>query len=435
MIANKVDAKMGVVLKELTRALCEFLGNALPRLDPEGWWTEVVLPSLSLQQTEHVRRRDVSDLSGLDLAALLRVFDASWWELSRRQSLPPECRHYLKELQSVGNRWAHASATDEPADTVYRDLDTAQRLLTAIAPEHHLLDVLGELKQKALGVGREQTPAERTERESIARETTATPFSVGTVVRLKSAPSKTGAIIESLEGHPEGRYTLFIDGVRRQFYASQLLPPDKSTEAPFRVETAEAFHARLSAVQITHPGASSLFSLNAARIDFIPYQFRPVIKFMRADRPRLLIADSVGVGKTIEAGLILRELQARSDVKNVLIICPRPLVAERKWQAEMRRFDERFTHLDGPKLRLCIEEMDLEGEWDPRFSRVIIPYSLFDEKLLHGDTGRRKRKGLLDLDPPPRFDLVIVDEAHHIRNPNTFSHQGVRFFCDNADAD
>ncbi len=46
----------------------------------------------------------------------------------------------------------------------------------------------------------------------------------------------------------------------------------------------------------------------------------------------------------------------------------------------------------------------------------------------------RAPEGLLALDPPPRFDLVIVDEAHHIRNPDTYLHQAVRYFCDNAQA-
>ena len=105
----------------------------------------------------------------------------------------------------------------------------------------------------------------------------------------------------------------------------------------------------------------------------------------------------------------------------------------------MKRFGEDFTHLDGPTLRYCIKEMDLEGEWPAQHQKAILPYSLFDEVLLYGPEGKdrvRKKqgKGLLDLDPPPRFDLVIVDEAHHIRNPNTHSHEAVRFFCDYAEA-
>ncbi|MCK5845069.1 MAG: DEAD/DEAH box helicase, partial [Victivallales bacterium] len=176
---------------------------------------------------------------------------------------------------------------------------------------------------------------------------------------------------------------------------------------------------------------SNLYSLHAARIELIPYQFRPVLKFIKSDRPRLLIADSVGVGKTIEAGLILRELQARRDIRRVLIACPRPLVTEKKWQREMKRFDEHFEHLDGTKLRFCLSEIDLDGVWPQQYEKVIVPFSLLTDDILYG---KGKQKGLLKLDPPPQFDLVIVDEAHHIRNTNTQRHQAIRFLCENAEA-
>ena len=68
----------------------------------------------------------------------------------------------------------------------------------------------------------------------------------------------------------------------------------------------------------------------------------------------------------------------------------------------MKRFDERFTHLDGSTLRYCIKEMDLEGEWPDQHRKAILPYSLFDEALLYGPE-KKSGKGLLDLDPPPRF--------------------------------
>ena len=260
-------------------------------------------------------------------------------------------------------------------------------------------------------------------------------FSPGQIVVLKSDPAVKGAVVEVLPGHPESRYKVFVAGNVQTYYASQLHAEDRADD--FRVLSRDRFHAHLTALQIRQPSLSTLYSLNAARVDFIPYQFRPVLRFIRSDRPRLLIADGVGVGKTIEAGLILRELQARRDVASVLIICPRPLVTERKWQTEMKRFDERFTHLEGKTLRYCVNEMDLEGGWPEQHQKAILPYSLFDEVLLYGSKskGRRKnRKGLLDLDPPPRFDLVIVDEAHHIRNQSTYAHQGVRFFCDHAEA-
>lgn len=260
-------------------------------------------------------------------------------------------------------------------------------------------------------------------------------FSPGQIVFLKSNPSTRGAVVAVSPGTPENRINVFFDGNVHAFYASQLQVEVQSHDS--HSFSCDEFHAYLTAQQIRYPALSALYSLNAARVDFIPYQYRPVLKFIKADMPRLLIADSVGVGKTIEAGLILRELQARSDIRSILIICPRPLVAEQKWQREMKRFDENFTHLDGKILRYCIKEMYRDGEWPEQYQKVILPYSLLDNTLLFGPGGSRRRKsgkGLLDLDPPPHFDLVIVDEAHHIRNQNTANHEAVRFFCENAEA-
>ncbi|MDT8389831.1 MAG: Swt1 family HEPN domain-containing protein [Lentisphaeria bacterium] len=436
-MTDHIEAKIAVVLGELSRALCDYLARVLPRLQPADWWGRLVVGKLSHQQAERQRQTRGGDLGGLDLAALLRVFDANWWEICNRESLPSECRHYLKEMQSVRNRWAHATAALPSPDTIFRDLDTVQRLLIAVAPDHPAVSALDDLKRQALQAPSpvaDSAPPPPVAQAEAPPPPTPPAFAPGSLVCLKSDPGKTGVVVTTESGHPEDRVIVFIDGGKRPFYASQIQPDGEPADAEIAVAAAERFHACLTATHLAHPCGATLFSLNAARIDFIPYQFRPVIKFIRADLPRLLIADSVGVGKTIEAGLILRELQARRPLANVLIVCPRPLVAEEKWKTEMRRFDERFVHLDGPTLRHCIEEMHLEGTWDPRYSRVIVPYSLFDEKLLKGEKGRRKRKGLCDLNPPPHFDLVIVDEAHHIRNPNTYAHKAVRFFCDNAEA-
>ena len=260
-----------------------------------------------------------------------------------------------------------------------------------------------------------------------------TEFVPGQMVFLKSNPSLRGAVVKVLSGQAENRVEVFMGSSVQTYYASQLQAEDQADDA-LQPLSRDLFHAHLTALQIRHPSLSTLYSLNAARVNFIPYQFRPVLRFIRSDRPRLLIADGVGVGKTIEAGLILRELQARREIKSVLIICPRPLVTEEKWKSEMKRFGEDFTDLDGPTLRYCIKEMDLNGEWPVQHQKTILPYSLFNKELLYGpEGGRRRGKGLLDLDPPPRFDLVIVDEAHHIRNPNNYQ-EAVRFFCDYAEA-
>ncbi len=261
-------------------------------------------------------------------------------------------------------------------------------------------------------------------------------FTPGQLVRLKSNRDKFFPILSALPASGiERRYQVFEDGKRINYYESQLESiPDVPVERT-QIQLSE-FHARLTSVLLAIPSATNLYSLHSGRVRFVPYQYRPVLKLLRADRPRLLIADDVGVGKTIEAGLILKELQARSEIKSVLILCPKPLVAEGKWRSEMKRFGEEFTHLDGDTLRHCLHETDLDGEWPRSHSRTILPFSLIDDYLLNGKSLRLGKKtiGLLDLDPPPRFDLVIVDEAHHIRNTSTWLHQGVKFFCDHAEA-
>ncbi len=261
-------------------------------------------------------------------------------------------------------------------------------------------------------------------------------FMAGQLVALRSDPTRIGVIIHMVPGTPENRYLVFLDNTPSTYYASQLQCYDLSSPS-VTITPLPAFHAYMTALQLNHPSLATLYSLNAARVNFVPYQFRPVLKFIHSDRPRLLLADEVGVGKTIEAGLILRELQARKDMHSILIICPKPLVTERKWQIEMKRFDEQFIHLDGPTLRRCIQETDLDGTWPEQYAKAILPFSLFDQVLLSGNPTRKKKNGmigLLELNPPPHFDLIIVDEAHHLRNTNTATHQGVRYFCEQTEA-
>lgn len=114
---------------------------------------------------------------------------------------------------------------------------------------------------------------------------------------------------------------------------------------------------------------------------------------------------------------------------NVLIVCPKALVS--KWQMEMRRFDEEFRPLTAETLRYCLNETCLDGAWPAQYGRAIVHLELLRiDEYLSGVSGRHPRPGLLNLDPPPHFNLVIVDEAHHVRTPGTNSHELVRFLCD-----
>ena len=62
-----------------------------------------------------------------------------------------------------------------------------------------------------------------------------------------------------------------------------------------RVITAAELQARLTCLQVLSPSTTNLFSLRSGRVQFVPYQYRPVLKLIRSDRARLLVADEVGV--------------------------------------------------------------------------------------------------------------------------------------------
>jgi superfamily II DNA or RNA helicase len=435
MNETEIAGKMSQLLHRATRELVRWLEECLPEID-EAWWATLVIPSLSYQQNLQVKQRDITALQQLDLAAILRIIDHNWYALSQRLKLSYQDRNYVKEMRTVRNRWAHVHVEGVSSDVVYRDVDTLQRLLEMAGVSLEMSQELSDFKSSLIRKPPKPTQAVETIEQPSAQSRPEFPkgeIEVGSLVALKSDPSQTGAVI-GVEGvGSNARYTVFINGRPQPFYMSQLEPVTQ--EEIGESIPIEQVHAYLTGLQINHPSLSTLYSLNSARIDFVPYQYRPALKIIRSDRPRLLIADGVGVGKTIEAGLVLRELQARQDIRTVLIVCPKPLVSERKWELEMKRFDEQFTPLDGKLLKYCLDETDLEGEWPEQYGKAILPYSLFDERLLYGTKdGRRNRKGLLDLDPPPRFDVVIVDEAHHIRNATTFSHQAVSFFCEQSEA-
>ena len=442
---------MDRLIQIATTELAGFLSRQLPAFG-EDWWKKHVEERLSFQQQRMVEERSFTTLEQLDFAALLRVLDQNWYEISQALKFPREGRTWVKELQTVRNRWAHQSARAIAADDVYRDADTLGRVLEILGAAPKSLAAVEAAKTAALAdvnaargaaAGSSADAGEKGEPVvegtaagggTVPPASPATAFQVGDLVALRSDPGIVVPVLEVVPGGAETRYHVFQDNRRATYYESQLRSPDQ-TGKPSHL-SADALRAYLTSLHLLSPSAANLHSLRSGRVHFVPYQYRPVLRLIRADRPRLLIADEVGVGKTIEAGLIIKELRARMDISSVLVICPKALISERKWFLEMKRFDEYFTALDGRTLRHCLRETHLEGEWPDQYAKAIVPFSLFDSDLIFGKGGTRRRtsEGLLALDPPPKFDLVIVDEAHHIRNSETYLHQGVRYFCDNAQA-
>ena len=429
-------SSMTEAIREATTGLADFIETTFPKLSKD-WWEQAVLGELSFQQQQIADERGHSRPQHLDFAALLRAIDRNWHRLREHLNLPSEGRNWLKELQTVRNKWAHMSAAPVPVSEIYRDADTLERVVSMFGCTR-----AAELASTTREAARDSSPAPQAAQpepnpSSLAEQTPEAHrshrFAIGDIVALRSNPDKQFPIIGIRpSADAETRYDVF-DQRKVPYYESQLLAVEEPDQ---ELLDAKAMRAALTALQVRSPSFATLASLHQGRINFVPYQYRPVIRLIRSDRPRLLIADEVGVGKTIETGLIIKELQARIDMSSILVLCPKALVTDQKWYREMKRFDEDFSTLDGRHLRHCIAETDLEGEWPRKHAKAIIPFSQLTNDIVFGSEGRGRSRipSLMSLDPPPRFDLVVVDEAHAIRNSDTLTHQAVKFFCDNANA-
>lgn len=179
--------------------------------------------------------------------------------------------------------------------------------------------------------------------------------------------------------------------------------------------------------KIQNSNNNSISSLKASKTIFKGYQYKPLLKFVNSDSNRVLIADEVGLGKTIEAGHILSEIKARGELKNALIVCPKSL--QEKWKTELK---EKF----GIVFKIYTKVDDLINDIkDYNGSvRAIVNYEKI--RIKRGDkskqedkitTNRKKSADLLSiLDDGKRFDLIICDEAHKLRNHTTLTYQGMQ---------
>lgn len=170
-----------------------------------------------------------------------------------------------------------------------------------------------------------------------------------------------------------------------------------------RILTYQKISSRLSNV---------FYAMQTSRTDFYAYQFKPVYKFIESANGRILIADEVGLGKTIEAGLIWQEVKARTGANKLLVICPSML--RPKWKKELRtKFNLQAEMYDSKGFLTLLEDFERE-HWNFQCAAVCSAESLRQTRVLEAMEEFSKS----DL----RFDLVVIDEAHYLRNSGTKTH-------------
>ena len=250
----------------------------------------------------------------------------------------------------------------------------------------------------------------------------------GDRVSLRGSPERIGIVVsEGWEIGDKFYYQVSFDlGAPPVTYAAAALEEFIDDPTPVdmlrsgRFGTPEEFSAFLILKKLEIPLSDNLYTFYSSRTQFEVHQFKPVIKFLNSVDQRLLIADEVGLGKTIEAGIILKELEARLEgLSRVLVVCPAMLT--QKWADELRtRFGEEFQVLRGPEIAQFIENYANYG----------------DTEQLRGICSQETLRRFTDDFNEHRvhFDLIIVDEAHHWRNSTTLLNNLGEVLSEYADA-
>ena len=177
---------------------------------------------------------------------------------------------------------------------------------------------------------------------------------------------------------------------------------------------------RKTPVPIDHPGLTVAHRMLA---DQLPYQREAVESTLDPERvrPRVLIADAVGLGKTLEIGMILAELARRGRGDRVLIVCPRHVLEQMQHEL-WTRFALPFVRLDSEGVQQVKQKLPASRN----------PFTFFEKVIISMDTLKQYRF-VHDL-RHHRWDAVVIDESHNVTNQATQNNQLARLLAPNTDA-
>ena len=168
--------------------------------------------------------------------------------------------------------------------------------------------------------------------------------------------------------------------------------------------------------KIKNETAGGFLSSLASGIIPLPHQLHVLNRAMETNNIRYILADEVGLGKTIEAGMIIRELKSRGLVSRILVVCPTGLVTQ--WASEMQeKFHEKFQVIlpsDYDTIRRLTDNDDVYGQFD----QVISPMDSIKPIEKHAGWSEEKvekyNEERIYSIINSGWDLIIIDEAHRV---------------------
>lgn len=156
----------------------------------------------------------------------------------------------------------------------------------------------------------------------------------------KITDGKIGTVKNIINTNTGKRYQIHFDNGESPYISEEILIHYNEIKTPTALFESQIFYGvesfkRIMSFQRLMGDLTNMFySMNNSYTEYLPHQFLPVTKFLQAPEERILIADEVGLGKTIEAMYIWMELKARRNAKRLLVICPAAL--REKWKKDMQ---------------------------------------------------------------------------------------------------
>ncbi len=212
-----------------------------------------------------------------------------------------------------------------------------------------------------------------------------------------------------------GGHKLNVTGISeivRDKYAVFLTEIDKNIEILDPAETnlvqdrSGGFRSSLlymeSLLKKTPPTDSKLYIGHNAAMDQVPYQLDPALKALKQPRQRILISDAVGLGKTLEAGILLTELIKRGKGKRILILAVKSMLTQ--FQKEMwSRFTIPLTRLDSIGIQKIRSEIPTNHN----------PFYYYDKSIISIDTLKQNTEYRNYIENA-WWDIIVIDEAHNV---------------------